>query len=122
MSDELKYYPKEENDIELYYVEFDRGSRKGEFTLFKRQYFRPWSEIEKIEDPNERAMAKMCNHCHPWNIFTSEYGQDGCVPDKAWVCWMVDCLNFNLRAAAIAGGKVVDGTEEKFAKIIGRTQ
>lgn len=115
MNDELKFYPKEENDVELYYVEFDSGNRKCEFTLFKRQYFRPWSEIEQIENPNERALAKMCNHCHPRNIFTGTYGQDGCVPDKAWVCWMVDALNFQCVLA-----QNPDKIQEKFEKMCGK--
>lgn len=33
------------------------------------------------------------NECHPWNIFTATYGPDGSMPDKKWVCWMVDALN-----------------------------
>jgi hypothetical protein len=50
-------------------------------------------EMSKIIDPDSLAMHKMCNEVHPWNIFTSEYGPDGCVPDKAWVKWMVDAMN-----------------------------
>jgi hypothetical protein len=116
MSDELKYYPPDEkSDVDLYYVEFDRGDKKGEFTLFKRQTFRPWAEIAKIKDKNDRAMAEMCNHCHPWNIFTGQYGQDGCVPDKAWVCWMVDSLNFQCKMAA-AG----DGIQQHFLDILNK--
>jgi hypothetical protein len=87
------YYP--DNDDALYYVEFERGDRKGEFTLFKRQWFYSKEELKKIqaENPDDFAMSLMTNEGHPWNIFTTTYGPPGCMPDEKWVCWMVDCLN-----------------------------
>lgn len=89
MSDELKYYPQGDESFDRpFQVEFDRGNVKGEFTLFRSQFFRDPATIEEKD-----VWAKISNRCHPWNIFTGQYGMDGCIPDKAWVCWMVDALN-----------------------------
>lgn len=97
MSNELKYYPNPEHKDQSapYYVEFDRGDRVGEFTLFRRQWFRSEEEINHLAEKNAKSAwaLRLGNECHPWNIFTGQYGQDGCIPDKAWVCWMVDALN-----------------------------
>ena len=87
------YYP--ENEKSLYYVEFERGDRKGEFTLFKRQWMYTEEQLAEWEKKSSKdiLMLRMCNEVHPWNIFTAGYGPPGCMPDEAWVCWMVDCLN-----------------------------
>lgn len=86
------YYPEEEKNKRSrpHYVEFNRGDRPNEFTIFRRQWL--FSEMEmKVSDNPIYALNG--GEVHPWNIFTSEFGPDGCVPDKAWVCWMVDALN-----------------------------
>lgn len=87
------YYP--ENEDALYYVEFERGGHKGEFTIFKRQWFHSQEQLEKlkIENPDGFAMAMMTNEGHPWNIFTATYGPLGSMPDERWVRFMVDALN-----------------------------
>lgn len=89
------YPDTDEHPDRLYYVEFNRGGRPNEFTIFKRQFFRSPAEMEKLkaESPEKYPLIELCNECHPWNIFTAEHGADGCMPDKAWVCWMVDALN-----------------------------
>lgn len=85
------YYPEE--DKELYYVEFNRGGRPFEFTLFKRNYIRSPEEWEKIQKTDGFVEGFMSNEGHPYQLFTGTYGKDGCIPDKKWVMWMVDALN-----------------------------
>ena len=87
------YYPEDEKS--LYYVEFERGGKKGEFTLFKRQWMYSEKELEKMEKENSKDifMLRMCNEVHPWNIFTAGYGPPGTTPDENWVKFMVDALN-----------------------------
>jgi uncharacterized phage-like protein YoqJ len=98
----MNYYPMVEgNDyVNLYYVEFNRGGRSNEFTLFKRHFIRSKEEVEKIKKECPECFASnlmlQCNEGHPWNIFTGQYGPDGCMPDRRWVCWMVDALNTQL--------------------------
>ena len=80
----------------VYYVEFDRGSQKNTFTLFKRQFIQPqaeWDAMIKQAD-NTFATSLMSNEGHPWNIMTDKYGPDGSMPDTNWVKWMVDALNY----------------------------
>ena len=80
----------------IYYVEFDRGSQTNTFTLFKRQFIIPpdeWAALRKVSDMNDFCTSLMSNEGHPWNIMTDKYGPDGCMPDQAWVKWMVDALN-----------------------------
>lgn len=79
----------------LYYVEFERGDRKGEFTVFKRQWLHTKEELEALikKNPENAVQYRLCNEVHPWNIFTAEYGPDGSMPDEAWVRFMVDSLN-----------------------------
>jgi hypothetical protein len=95
MSYEEKYYPKSEvGQKPPFYVEFERGDRKGEFTLFRRQFMYSEEKLKEFEAKSEDTKwLRMTNEVHPWNIFTAEYGPDGCVPDRKWVEWMVDALN-----------------------------
>lgn len=94
-------YPETENDSKLYYVEFNRGGYGNQFTLFKRHFIRSKEEIEKIRKECPQCFASslmsQCNEGHPWNIFTAQYGPDGCMPDRKWICWMVDVLNAQLQ-------------------------
>ena len=78
-----------------FYVEFGRGDRKGEFTIFRRQFMYIEEQLAEWEkkSPKDIFMLRMTNEVHPWNIFTTNYGPDGCVPDRKWVEWMVDALN-----------------------------
>jgi len=78
-----------------FYVEFERGDRKGEFTIFRRQFMYTEKQLAEWEkkSPKDIFMLRMTNEVHPWNIFTANYGLDGCVPDRKWVEWMVDALN-----------------------------
>ena len=87
------YYP--DNEDVLYYVEFQRGGNKNEFTLFKRHWFLSEGELEKIkeENPDDFSRFLRTNQCHPWNIFTATYGPLGAMPDEHWVRFMVDALN-----------------------------
>ena len=103
MSYEEKYYPKSESGQKPpFYVEFERGDRKGEFTLFRRQFFHTEEELVELEKKSEDAKwLRMTNEVHPWNIFTAEHGPDGCVPDRKWVEWMVDALNNQVNVDAI---------------------
>lgn len=91
------YYPETDRDDQTapFYVEFDRGDRPGEFTLFRRQWFCSTEELDHLTETNlkDSWALRLGNECHPWNLFTGTYGQDGCVPDKKWICWMVDALN-----------------------------
>ena len=86
-------------DSPLYYVEFDRGFTKGTFTLFRRQFILSKEDMEKLKksDTNDSKLMLMCCEGHGWNIMTDNYGPDGSVPDKKWVCWMVDALNEKLQ-------------------------
>ena len=79
----------------LFVVEWDRGGKKGEFTLFRRQFMYTEEQLVEWEkkEPKDIFTLRMCNEVHPWNIFTAGYGPDGCVPDRKWVEWMVDALN-----------------------------
>jgi hypothetical protein len=88
-------YPSDDSRKSLYYVEFERGDKKGEFTLFRRQWLYSEAELAEWEkkDPKHIFELRMCNEVHPWNLFTGGYGPLGTVPDSNWVCWMVDCLN-----------------------------
>ena len=88
-------YPTTDNRKALYYVEFNRGDKEGEFTIFRRQWMHSEAELAEMEkkSPADSQLLRLCNEVHPWNIFTAEYGPDGCVPDKTWVQWMVDALN-----------------------------
>lgn len=88
---ESSYYP--ENDKTLYYVEFNRGGRPGEFTVFRRNYIRSDEEYQRLKNASESCILLMTNEGHPYNILTATYGPDGCVPDKSWIKWMVDALN-----------------------------
>ena len=87
------YYP--DNEDALYYVEFERGGHKNEFTVFKRQWFFSKKQLEEIKanDPDAFAIAFITNEGHPWNIFTATYGPLGSMPDERWVRFMVDALN-----------------------------
>ena len=78
-----------------FYVEFERGGKKQEFTLFRRQFMYTEEQLAEWEkkSPKDIFMLRMTNEVHPWNIFTSTYGLDGCVPDRKWIEWMVDALN-----------------------------
>ena len=78
-----------------FYVEFERGDKKGEFTIFRRQFMYTEEQLAEWEkkSPKDIFMLRMTNEVHPWNIFTAGYGPDGCVPDRTWVKWMVDALN-----------------------------
>ena len=89
----MSYYP-EEGKLP-FYVEFERGGHKNEFTLFRRQFIHSDEQMELFEKEtlNIFPLVKMCNEGHPWNLFTSDHGPDGCVPDRKWICWMVDALN-----------------------------
>ena len=61
----------------IYYVEFDRGSQKNTFTLFKRQFIIPpdeWAALRKVSDMNDFCTSLMSNEGHPWNIMTDKYG------------------------------------------------
>jgi len=97
MSYEEKYYPVSEvGQKPPFYVEFDRGDRKGEFTLFRRQFMHSEEELKELEakSPNTKSKwLRISNEVHPWNIFTAGYGPDGTMPDRKWVEWMVDALN-----------------------------
>ena len=97
-----EYYPNfEQNSFEpLYYVEFNRGDKPNEFTLFKRNWFYTSSGLDELEANNvyshkEQAISwlRISNECHPYNLFTASFGPDGCSPDKKWVKFMVDALN-----------------------------
>lgn len=85
------YYPEKGDG--LYYVEFDRGGRAFEFTLFKRSYIHSPEEWEKIQKEDGFIKGFMSNEGHPYQLFTGTYVKDGCIPDKKWVMWMVDALN-----------------------------
>ena len=85
------YYPVE--DKGLYYVEFNRGGRAFEFTLFKRSYIHSPEEWEKIQKEDGFVKGFMSNEGHPYQLFTGTYGKDGCIPDRSFVEWMVDALN-----------------------------
>lgn len=91
---------KKDDHSAIYYVEFGRGGKGNEFTLFKRHFIRSKEEIEKIKKECPECFTSNlmleCNEGHPYNIFTANYGPEGCVPDRKWVCWMVDCLNDKL--------------------------
>lgn len=78
-----------------FYVEFERGGKEGEFTLFRRQFMYTPEELAEMEKKSSKSifMLRMCNELHPWNIFTAKHGPEGCVPDRKWVEWMVDALN-----------------------------
>src|ERR1041385_94483 len=93
----MSYYPEyrlTDRNIH-FYVEFGRGNVEGEFTLFLRQWIRSEEEMEKLKEkcPKDFSFLLISNEGHPWNIFTARYGRDGSMPDKKWVCWMVDALN-----------------------------
>ncbi len=86
------YYPITEKT--LYYVEFDRGGRPFEFTLFQRRNIRTQDEYEKLAvNMTETDKIFFSNEGHPYNMYTGTYGPDGCYPDQSWVMWMVDALN-----------------------------
>lgn len=96
-----KIYPNFKHgdyDSPRYYVEFNRGGQDWEFTIFLRSFIIDKDEWEKLKrkDPNDFAVVCGSNEGHPWNIFTAEYGKDGCIPDKSWVKWMIDALNEKL--------------------------
>lgn len=89
-------YPKcGKSQKPLYYVEFDRGVKKGTFTIFRRQFIHSEAELTEMEkkDPKNIFMLRMCNEGHPWNLFTAEHAPEGRVPDRKWIEWMVDALN-----------------------------
>jgi hypothetical protein len=89
-------YPQKEGQKNPYYVEFDRSDRPNEFTIFRRHFMYSEEKLQELKKTHENSLLEMCNEVHPWNIFTAEYGPDGCVPDKEWVKWMVDCMNSKL--------------------------
>ena len=108
------YYP--DNEDALYYVEFNRGERKGEFTIFKRHFFYTKEELQKIKDenPDDFAMSLMTNEGHPWNIFTAFYGPLGSMPDERWVRFMVDALNREaIRIQAKAAQLLPEGIDKE---------
>ncbi len=90
---ESSYYPaRDGNRNRPYYVEFNCGGRKDEFTLFRRQWLLSEKEVTKMSI-NDPLGAINGGEVHPWNLFTGEYFQEGCVPDKALISWMVDAMN-----------------------------
>ena len=117
MSYEDKIYPTSEiGQKPPFYVEFERGDVKGEFTLFRRQFMHTEKELVELEKKSSKdiALLRMTNEVHPWNIFTAGYGPDGCVPDRKWVEWMVDALNDAAEAdMAIANMKIIPLDKEK---------
>lgn len=95
-----KIYPNFEygnyDDGISYYVEFDRGNRGGEFTLFQRSFIHSkemYAQIMSMASENEKFWLKQSAEGHPYNLFTGTYGCDSCYPNKEWVKWMVDALN-----------------------------
>ena len=92
-----------------FYVEFERGDKKQEFTLFRRQFMYTEEQLAEWEkkSPKDIFMLRMTNEVHPWNIFTAGYGLDGCVPDRKWIEWMVDALNAYVKV------KYVDDTYDR---------
>lgn len=88
-------YPTE--DKLPFYVEFERGDRDREFTIFRRQFMYSEEELAVMKEEagctDDFTMLVMTNEVHPWNIFTAGYRSDGCVPDRKWIEWMVDALN-----------------------------
>jgi hypothetical protein len=110
MSYKYKIYPLSEvGQKPPFYVEFERGDRKGEFTLFRRQFMYSEEQLTEMEKKSEDAKwLRMSNEVHPWNMFTSNYGPPGTVPDRKWVEWMVDALNDASEAdAVIAKMKII---------------
>jgi hypothetical protein len=91
------FYPEETGG--LYYVEFDRGGMPCEFTLFKRNYIYSPEEWEDIKKKDGFIESIMLNEGHPYQLFTGIYGEDGCIPDKKWVMWMVDALNEKVKGS-----------------------
>ena len=105
MSDNI--YPSlGKNQKPAFYVEFNRGGTEGEFTLFRRNFMYSPSELDEMEkkSPEHAPMLRLCNEVHPWNVFTAEYGKDGCVPDRKWIEWMVNALNNQLEQEEMASG------------------
>ena len=53
------YYPEDEKS--LYYVEFERGEKKGEFTLFRRQWMYSEKELAELKEksPKDFPMLEM---------------------------------------------------------------
>jgi hypothetical protein len=85
-------YPKIEriNRKPTFYVEFNRGDRPNEFTLFQRNFMYSDEElVKKMEAKEINGFHLLCNEVHPWNLFTAEYVEYG-IPNKEW---MVDALN-----------------------------
>jgi hypothetical protein len=89
------YPSKDRGQSRPHYVEFNRADRPNEFTIFRRQFLKSDAELDAMIKKHQGDYPNFVfgNEVHPWNIFTSTFGPDGCVPDKAWVCWMVDALN-----------------------------
>lgn len=97
-------YPVDESKNptkDLYYVEFERAGEKNTFTLFQRNFIFSEEDLSQLlSQPNitesEKFWSRQSREGHPYNLYTATFGADGCIPDKKWVCWMVDCLNWGV--------------------------
>jgi hypothetical protein len=100
---ESSYYPADSDKDRKrpYYVEFNRSGKENTYTLFRRQWLFSEAEMKKMES-DESFFSK--GEVHPWNIFSDGFGPDGCVPDRAWVCWMVDALNDKFEKEVMESG------------------
>lgn len=113
-----KIYP--DNDKALYYVEFHRGGKTNEFTLFQRYWFYSKEDLEQMkkQTPEDFPMLEMCNEGHPWNILTATYGPLGCMPDEKWIEFMVDALN--REASRIKAKAEYDAAISKSAELLAK--
>jgi hypothetical protein len=90
------YPEKQVGQKPLIYVEFNRGDKPGEFTLFQRNFMYPPEEWEKMKKSgtDDFASSLMSNEVHPWNLFTGEFCEhDNGIPNRKWIEWMVDAMN-----------------------------
>lgn len=83
-----EFYPSlDKEDKNPYYAEFHHWAKDNiTFTIFRRQFF--CSKEQRLGD----TLILGSWEFHPWNLFEGSCN-DGCVPDREWIKWLVDALN-----------------------------
>jgi hypothetical protein len=91
------YYPeyKRDDDTIHYYVEFNRGWKKDNFTIFQRCFIaskEDWAKMMGEGDKDSFAFKLMGREGHPYQLF-SGFCKEECYPSPDWVKWLVDAMN-----------------------------
>jgi hypothetical protein len=83
------------SDEPLYFIEFHDWQDGSDiiWKLYKRQFLYSKEEFENMISKAPSEYSLLCREGHPWSLLEDKLLDEGCVPNKKWLCWMVDALN-----------------------------